>query len=211
MRTRRGRHVYRLSHVTDSTSQARGARGTAAGDKRTRLVAAARATFHEHGVEQTTLAMVAAAADFPVGNLYYYFKTKDELLSAVIGAYDADYAMLDALLSKHRTPKGRLRAFVRILTSAKERISAHGCPIGSLCSELDKRNDEIAGEAATVLGKLIAIAELEFRQFRSRDSRELAVALIAAYEGAALLANTLRDPGLLEGEARRLERWIDSL
>jgi TetR/AcrR family transcriptional regulator, transcriptional repressor for nem operon len=37
------------------------------------------------------------------------------------------------------------------------------------------------------------------------------VALIAAYEGVALLAATLRDPGLISAEGDRLERWIDSL
>ena len=46
---------------------------------------------------------------------------------------------------------------------------------------------------------------------RDDDARELAVALIAAYEGIALLAATLRDPGLIGTEGGRLERWIDSL
>jgi hypothetical protein len=30
-------------------------------------------------------------------------------------------------------------------------------------------------------------------------------------QGAALLANTLRDPSVLSREMRRLEHWIDSL
>ena len=34
---------------------------------------------------------------------------------------------------------------------------------------------------------------------------------MAAYEGAALLANTLRDPGVLSGSAHRLDRWVDTL
>ncbi len=44
-----------------------------------------------------------------------------------------------------------------------------------------------------------------------RDARELAVALIASYQGISLLTNTLRDPELMAREGRRLERWIDSL
>jgi TetR/AcrR family transcriptional regulator, transcriptional repressor for nem operon len=43
------------------------------------------------------------------------------------------------------------------------------------------------------------------------DAKELAVALIAAYEGIALLAATLRDPSLISAEGDRLNRWIDSL
>jgi TetR/AcrR family transcriptional repressor of nem operon len=37
------------------------------------------------------------------------------------------------------------------------------------------------------------------------------VTLVATYEGIALLANTLGDPGLVSAEGRRLERWIDDL
>ena len=44
-----------------------------------------------------------------------------------------------------------------------------------------------------------------------RDALDLAFALLASYEGTALLANTFRDPELMVREGRRLERWIDSL
>jgi TetR/AcrR family transcriptional regulator, transcriptional repressor for nem operon len=54
-------------------------------------------------------------------------------------------------------------------------------------------------------------AEQQFRQMGRRDARDLAVALIASYHGIALLTNSLRDPELMLREARRLERWIDSL
>jgi hypothetical protein len=43
------------------------------------------------------------------------------------------------------------------------------------------------------------------------DARELATALTAAYEGIAVLASALRDPGLISAETSRLSRWIDSL
>jgi TetR/AcrR family transcriptional repressor of nem operon len=43
------------------------------------------------------------------------------------------------------------------------------------------------------------------------DARDLAVALIASYEGIVLLAAALRDPGLIGTETDRLGRWIESL
>ena len=180
-------------------------------DKRARLVAAARKMIHENGVEQTTFARVAAASDVPVGNIYYYFKSKDELISAVLDAYNDDYAMVTTILAGHRTPKARLKALIRTLTSARERIAQHGCPIGSLCSELDKRDDDLTKKGAAVFERLITIAQEQFDQLGRRDARDLAISLIASYEGAALLANTLRDPDILSTEARRLERWIDSM
>jgi TetR/AcrR family transcriptional regulator, transcriptional repressor for nem operon len=43
------------------------------------------------------------------------------------------------------------------------------------------------------------------------DAHELALELLAAYEGSALLANTMRDPKVLTGAARHLDRWLDAL
>lgn len=179
--------------------------------KRGRLVAAARRTIHEQGAGQTTLAQIAAAAGVPVGNVYYYFKTKDELISAVISEYDGAYAVLDGVLSQYENPKARLKALIRTWTAARERIAEYGCPIGSLCSELGKRSDDVSGQAARVLSRLIGVAEAQFFQLGRRDARELAVTLVAAYEGVALIANTLRDPALITAEADRLEYWIDTL
>lgn len=65
--------------------------------------------------------------------------------------------------------------------------------------------------AASVLGRLITVAEEQFTQLGRRDARGLAVALVASWEGIALLANTMRNPDLISTEARRLERWIDSI
>jgi hypothetical protein len=54
-------------------------------------------------------------------------------------------------------------------------------------------------------------AEQQFRSLGRRDAHDLALDLIAAYEGSALLASTLRDPSVLSEAARRLTRWIDTL
>lgn len=59
---------------------------------------------------------------------------------------------------------------------------------------------------------LLDWAERQFLALgRAEDARELAVALIASYQGISLLTNTLRDPEMMATEGRRLERWIDSL
>jgi hypothetical protein len=43
------------------------------------------------------------------------------------------------------------------------------------------------------------------------DGRDLAIELIARYQGTALLANTFRDPDLMDREAVRFAQWIDSV
>jgi TetR/AcrR family transcriptional regulator, transcriptional repressor for nem operon len=179
--------------------------------KRERLVAAARQVLYEHGAEKATLADIAVAADVPLGNVYYYFKTKDALVSAVIDGYRHGYDELSLELDGHDDPAGRLKALIRALTARRELLASHGCPVGSLTSELNKRDDELRGAAATMLAGVIDWAQAQFAALGRPDARELAVALIAAYEGVALLAATLRDPGLISAEGDRLERWIDSL
>ena len=202
-----------MSEMTDSPRQATenpGADVPAAG-KRERLTVAAREVLHRQGVEATTLADIAAAADVPVGNVYYYFKTKDELVAAAIGSHEEMMASAFAELSKPRTPRARLRAYVRMLTDQRDLVAASGCPQGSLCSELDKRADALAGECVRLMAIPIDWAEKQFREMGRRDARDLAVALVAAYQGIALLTNTFRDPELMVREGKRLDRWIDSL
>jgi hypothetical protein len=66
--------------------------------------------------------------------------------------------------------------------------------------------------AAPILMQLwIDWAEQQFRSMGRRDPRDLAVAMIASYQGIMPLTNTFHHPELIVREARRLERWIDSL
>lgn len=179
--------------------------------KRERLVEGARGVLHAQGVDGTTLADIAQAAEVPLGNVYYYFKTKDELVDAVVASRVQDVRDAFQELEQHRTPKARLKAFVRMLVGQAEETARYGCPNGSLCSELDKHDDGPGQACVELLGMPIDWAEQQFRAMGRRDARELAVALIASYQGVALLTNTFRDPQMMVHEGRRLERWIDSL
>jgi TetR/AcrR family transcriptional regulator, transcriptional repressor for nem operon len=179
--------------------------------KRERLIAGARDVLHTQGVERTTLADIAQAADVPVGNVYYYFKTKDELVESVIESHVGDMQTALRGLEQHRTPKARLRALVRMLTAQADLLARCGCPHGSLCSELDKRDAGPGRLCPELLAAPIDWAEQQFSAMGRRDARELAVGLIASYQGIALLTNAFHDPKLMIQEGRRLERWIDSL
>lgn len=179
--------------------------------KRERLAAAAARVFHERGVEKTTLADIAHAADVPVGNVYYYFKTKDQLVQAAIGAHEGTLREMIAELERRESPADRLKALVRGWVEQREVAAQFGCPSGTLATELDKRADGLDREMARVMRALIDWAQTQFAAMGRPDAAELAVALIAAYQGISLLTNTFREPELMSVEGRRLERWIDSL
>ncbi|PZG18282.1 TetR/AcrR family transcriptional regulator [Nonomuraea aridisoli] len=179
--------------------------------KRERLAGAAVRVLHEQGVEKTTLADIARAADVPVGNVYYYFKTKDQLVEAAIDAHARELESLVATLERLPAPQERLKALLRGWVEQRDLTARHGCPTGSLASELDKRGDGLDRAVAGVMARLLDWVAGQFAAMGRDDARELAVALLAAYQGAALLTNTFRDPALMETEGRRLERWIDTL
>jgi TetR/AcrR family transcriptional regulator, transcriptional repressor for nem operon len=203
---------YPASEMPDSIQQQPQAAALPRTGKRERLVAAAGRLLHEQGIERTTLADIAQAADVPAGNVYYYFKTKDEIIAAVIDAHAQNLlATTAAIAGRHSTPKARLKALVSVLGDQGEIIASHGCPHGSLCSELDKRSIASGPDAARLMQIPLDWAEEQFRLMGRADARELAFDLMAGYQGSALLTNTFRDPAAMTGAARRLERWIDSL
>ena len=197
--------------MTDPVATLTGERRPARSGKRERLIAAACETIHAQGVEKTTLADIAAAAGVPLGNVYYYFKTKDALLQAVIETHLAGQrSTLAAIDDAHDEPSDRLKTLFGALAAQGELIARHGCPHGSLCMELDKRA-EGPGLAAELVRVPLDWTERQFRALGRQDARDLAVQLIARYQGTALLTSTLRDPDLMVAEGRRVAQWIDDL
>ncbi|MEV5832354.1 TetR/AcrR family transcriptional regulator [Nocardia sp. NPDC052112] len=193
------------------TNSVGGRRATPKAGKRERLAAAAAQVFHEQGVEKTTIADIARVAEVPLGNVYYYFKTKDQLVEAALGAHARTLRELIAALEQYDEPQDRLKALVRGWVDQRDRAAQFGCPTGTLASELGKRGDGLELASAASIRSLLDWIEPQFAAMGRVDARELAVALFAAYQGISLLANTFRDPELMVTEGHRLEGWIDSL
>lgn len=186
----------------------------ASADKRAELVAAATQLLHEQGFHRTTLAHVAGRAEVPLGNVYYYFKSKDALAEAVIGAHEeALRGRFASWTAAHREPRARLRCLVRAPLDAADRVIQFGCPHGSLCQELEKlgAGTPLARAGARLLGVYVDWAEEQFRVHGvvRREARSLATDLVGAIQGAMLLANTMRSKELLTQQLRRVERWLD--
>ena len=106
---------------------------------RNRLVEAGRELFWAQGYEATSLDDVVKRAKANPGSLYYFFKTKEELLLAVLDRY------MDLLWPRVMEPAFRavgdpvVRIFA-ILEGYRQGLIAtgftHGCPIGNLALEV---------------------------------------------------------------------------
>src|SRR5579863_1976896 len=184
-----------------------------ADDKRAELVRVATRLLHMQGFHRTSLADVAESARVPVGNVYYYFKTKEALAEAVIASHEAALRELFASwTAAHRDPKHRLRRLVRAPVDSDD-IIQFGCPHGSLCQELDKLGADapLAKAGARLLAVYIDWASEQFRALGCgrREAGALAADLVAAVQGTMLIAHTLRSPALLAQQLRRVEHWLD--
>jgi AcrR family transcriptional regulator len=179
--------------------------------KRERLIASARELLHREGAAGPTLAEIAAAADVPPGNVYYYFKTRDELVQAVAEAHAHDVAELLSQLDARPTPRSRLKGLAESWTRNSKIVVEHGCPLGSLAHDLGRCDGELAPAGAEPLRAIVQWSERQFREMGLRDARGLAETFISTIQGAALLANAFSDERVLKQQVRRIERWLDDL
>ena len=73
---------------------------------RSRIVQAANRLFYRKGYNRTSFSDVVDAADVPRGNIYYYFKTKDDILHAAVEyRLDVIRSMLEEWNQTRRAPK----------------------------------------------------------------------------------------------------------
>ncbi|TDD49317.1 TetR/AcrR family transcriptional regulator [Nonomuraea terrae] len=188
------------------------ARVRAAGAKRERLMRAAAEVVHQQGAERTTIADIARMAEVPVGNVYYYFKTKAELVAAALSEHARQLDLLTGRLDQLPDPRERLKGLINAWVSQRDLAARYGCPTGTLAVELDKRKEGgLDVEAGKVIRLLLTWVERQFRELGQPDPEGLALTLVGAYQGMSLLTNALRDPGIMQREGDRLLAWLDSL
>lgn len=181
-------------------------------DNRTRLLQAAEKTTYRYGFGNTAIADIAEEARIPVGNVYYYFKTKDEIGDAIVELRVSRFRKLLQEFDKAGSPKERLCAFLQIKIKNREELARNGCPVGTLCSELRKLGGTAADKSKILFATALDWMERQFRELgKGAKSRGLALHLLSATQGVSVLAHTFHDPGLIEMEAARLKEWIRGL
>src|SRR5688572_31343032 len=197
---------------TRAAGTSRTTKARAPADKRTRLIETAAALTHERGFNRTSLADIADASGVPLGNVYYYFKTKEALGDALVDRISNRYQNLCSAWEERADPRQRLIAFVQMTIDNRDNLARSGCPIGTLCAELHKDGGPLADHAAGLFGELLAWIEAQFRAMgKGKESRDLAVHLLSATEGASLLTHSFHDARYITREAERLIAWVRGL
>ena len=177
---------------------------------RLQIVEAADRLFYERGFEATSFADIAAVVGLSRGNFYYHFRTKDEILGAVIAhRLSATKAMLDAWEAGAETPTERIRSFIHILIMNQTKIMAFGCPVGTLCNELAKLDHSAKDEAAKLFTLFCDWLSRQFAAFGSEaDPDALAMHILMRSQGVATLATAFHDEAFIRREVEDMCLWL---
>lgn len=178
---------------------------------RDRIVDAADMLFYRYGFDHTSFSEIADAVQISRGNFYYHFKSKDEILDAVIAArltHTKD--MLRQWEDEADGPADCIRAFVNILIANRTDIKRYGCPLGTLSSELAKLNHDAQGKAKALFTLFRTWLRRQFTALGLKDDADcLALHLLARSQGVATLANAYRDEAFIRREVKEMNDWLN--
>lgn len=177
---------------------------------RDRIVEAADDLFYRQGYEHTSFANIADRVQISRGNFYHHFKTKDEILDAVIDRRLTDSRdMLAQWELEGETPADRIRCFIKIMITNQADIVRFGCPLGTLSTELAKLNHASQAEANALFTLFRTWLRAQFVLLgRETDADALAMHLLARSQGVATLASAFRDEDFIAREVEQMDDWL---
>lgn len=175
-----------------------GAPSALSGRARDRAVEAARQLFFEQGYASTSLAQILERAQLNPGSLYYHFRSKEDLLVAVLQRYLEMLGpfVMDPAASAAPDARGRVAALMggyrEQLIKSQFRL---GCPIGSLALEVSPAFPEARAlvEKNFAAWKDRVRAWLEESGLAAAQAAPLAEHILAVMEGAVMLARARQD------------------
>jgi TetR/AcrR family transcriptional regulator, transcriptional repressor for nem operon len=179
---------------------------------RDQIIEAADQLFYRQGFEHTSFAHIADAVQISRGNFYYHFKSKDEILNAVINLrLTSTRKMLDQWEIEGHDPADRIRSFIHILVANRAKIKQYGCPVGTLCTELAKLSHPSRGEANELFTLFRTWLRRQFELLgRRSDADALAMHILGRSQGVATLANAFHDEKFIKHEVEQMCDWLRS-
>ena len=185
------------------------------GSKSTReqIVEAADLLFYHQGFDHTSFADISCAVKISRGNFYYHFKTKDQILDAVIEArLAATESTLASWEAAGATAADRIRSFIDILIVNKADIMRFGCPVGTMTTELSKLGHAAQPGACRVFTLFRLWLRRQFEALgRAEDADDLAMHVLARSQGVATLATAFGDEAFVRREVQYIYDWLESV
>ena len=166
-------------------------------DTRERIVGASAELMRLQGYNATGIKQIIAAAQAPFGSIYHHFPGGKEQLGAE--AIRVSGRLYEQLIPAVFDPAPDLPAAVRMFfAGAAEHLVETGyadaCPIATVSLEVSSTSETMREACAEVFESWIdsCVVRLVASGVSEGKSRELAIAMVAALEGAFVLARAAR-------------------
>ena len=90
--------------------------------RRQEILAAAECLFSKNGFFKTSMAEIATAAQFAMGTVYRFFKSKEEIYISIVEAKVEELAeLLDKAIAKEKSSGDKLNAFIQVKLAYADR------------------------------------------------------------------------------------------
>lgn len=176
---------------------------------RQRIIDAADNLFYRRGYNQTSFQDISEATGIPRGNFYYYFKTKDEILDAVVDSRIADIStMLKNIETQTDDARERLVLFTNMLQFKRDDLIESGCPAGTLSSELSKDSPALQLKSRQAFITMRDWLKLQLDKLEITGSENLAMDLLAKLQGVTVLGCAFKDAGYIERAHQEIKDWL---
>lgn len=181
-------------------------------DKKERLIHAAMRLFYCRGFAATSLADLAEESKVPVGNVYYYFKTKEQLGEAVIGAYREMIEAWHKLAELEDAPQQRLKVWLEQYSKMCVGLMDWGCPFGRLLVDFKQQSGRLGDLAADLYRVILDWVQRQFAAYpySPEEARRRAQTLVSRAQGLSILSVILEDKATILERFTELEITIDA-
>jgi len=184
-------------------------RSAKAAATRDQILDAAARLIHLRGYHGTSLDDVLRESGVGKGNFYYYFRSKEDLGFAIIDRVVERFlerTLEPAFVDPTADPLDQVRAFLdRLLDVQRQRNCVGGCPMGNLACELSDVHEGFRQRLADIFERwrVMLATTLERGRESGRlradlDAASAAGFVVAALEGAILMAKVTKDISVME-------------
>ena len=181
--------------------------------QRQHIIDATDTLLYQKGFHHMSFSDIAQAAGLSKGNLYYYFKTKEEVLSSVISnRVEKVKQMLELWDKEIQHPLDRLKRYAQVPVIEIENVLQYGCPMGSLNTELAKSQPELQKITRQQFDVFKEWIKKQFQVLSpDKDAEELSVHLLVLLQGISIVSQTYADRAIITREVDKVLSWLEEL
>jgi TetR/AcrR family transcriptional regulator, lmrAB and yxaGH operons repressor len=185
-------------------------------DTRDRVLRAAARLFRRQGYEATGLKELVAESEAPWGSLYHFFPGgKEHLGVEAIRMSGAGYCrLITKVTGETGSAAAAIRSMFDLSSEALERSDfADGCPIANVAVETANTHEALRQACSEVFAAWTALAadRLEADGLAWDQAQDAARFVVAAYEGAVMLARAHKDTAPMRSTAHHVVATIEAL